>query len=86
MRYRVNLVICEGYSSVTRLREARHVPSDVKYVILYFGNFDPNPHKYPCIIWVGWMARKVYEKVKEEIRRLFIEGVKYKEIASRLVL
>jgi len=43
-RYNVNLVICRGYPSVTRLREAkeaRHVPPDVKYVILYFGDFDP---------------------------------------------
>ncbi|RLB81450.1 MAG: hypothetical protein DRH17_09130, partial [Deltaproteobacteria bacterium] len=44
-RYRVNLVVCRGYPSVTRLREAkeqRHVPSDVKYVVLYFGDFDPS--------------------------------------------
>ena len=44
-RYKVNLVICRGYPSVTRLREAkeqRHVPSDVKYVILYFGDWDPS--------------------------------------------
>jgi len=44
-RYRVNLVVCRGYPSVTRLREAkeqRHVPPDVKYVVLYFGDFDPS--------------------------------------------
>ncbi|RLG62911.1 hypothetical protein DRO21_06815 [archaeon] len=44
-RYRVNLVICRGYPSVTRLREAkeqRHIPPNVKYVVLYFGDFDPS--------------------------------------------
>jgi len=44
-RYRVNLVVCRGYPSVTRLREAkeaRHVPPEVKYIVLYFGDFDPS--------------------------------------------
>jgi len=44
-RYKVNLVVCRGYPSVTRLREAkeqRHVPPDVRYVILYFGDWDPS--------------------------------------------
>jgi len=44
-RYNVNLIICRGYPSVTRLREAkeaRHVPPEVQYVILYFGDFDPS--------------------------------------------
>jgi len=44
-RYNVNLVICRGYPSVTRLREAKeakHVPSGVQYVVLYFGDFDPS--------------------------------------------
>jgi len=51
-RYKINLVICKGYPSVTRLREAkeqRHVPSDVKYVILYFGDFDPNLQGSPKV-------------------------------------
>jgi len=44
-RYRMNLVVCKGYPSVTRLREAkeaRQVPANVQYVILYFGDFDPS--------------------------------------------
>jgi len=44
-RYRINLVVCRGYPSVTRLREAkeaRHVPPDVNYIVLYFGDFDPS--------------------------------------------
>ncbi|MGC8578146.1 MAG: hypothetical protein ACP5M7_09185 [Thermoproteota archaeon] len=44
-RYRINLIICKGYPSVTRLRdakEARQVPKNVQYVILYFGDFDPS--------------------------------------------
>jgi len=44
-RYRINLVVCRGYPSVTRLREAkeaRHVPPDVDYIVLYFGDFDPS--------------------------------------------
>jgi len=44
-RYKVNLVVCRGYPSVTRLREAkeaRHVPENVNYVVLYFGDFDPS--------------------------------------------
>jgi len=44
-RYKINLVITKGYPSVTRLRdakEARQVPPNVQFVVLYFGDFDPS--------------------------------------------
>jgi len=44
-RYKVNLVVCKGYPSVTRLREAKEqrlIPPNAKYIILYFGDFDPS--------------------------------------------
>jgi len=62
-RYKVNLVICRGYPSVTRLREAkeqRHVPSDVKYVILYFGDWDPS-------------GEDIFRWINEELRPYNIE-------------
>lgn len=62
-RYKVNLVICKGYPSVTRLREAkeqRHVPSDVRYVILYFGDWDPS-------------GEDIFRWINEELRPYNIE-------------
>lgn len=43
-KYKVNVVICRGYPSLTRLVEARkerRIPEGVQYVILYFGDWDP---------------------------------------------
>ena len=65
-RYKVNLVICRGYPSVTRLREAkeqRHVPPDVRYVILYFGDFDPS-------------GVDIFRWINEELRPYNIEVIK----------
>jgi len=65
-RYKVNLVICKGYPSVTRLREAkeqRHVPPDVKYVILYFGDWDPS-------------GEDIFRWINEELRPYNIEVIK----------
>ena len=43
-RFRVNLVICRGYPSVTILRRAKelNLPNNTRYIILYLGDFDPS--------------------------------------------
>lgn len=65
-RYGVNLVVCRGYPSVTRLREAkqqRGVPPGVRYVVLYFGDFDPS-------------GEDIFRWINEELRPYDIEVVK----------
>lgn len=65
-RYRINLVVCRGYPSVTRLREAkeqRHVPENVRYIILYFGDFDPS-------------GEDIFRWINEELEPYNIEVIK----------
>ena len=65
-RYNVNLVVCRGYPSVTRLREAKeqsHVPPDVRYIVLYFGDFDPS-------------GEDIFRWINEELRPYNIEVIK----------
>jgi len=65
-RYRINLVVCRGYPSITRLREAkeaRHVPEKVQYVILYFGDFDPS-------------GQDIFRWINEELKPYYIKVMK----------
>ena len=61
-RYRVNLVVCRGYPSITRIREAREqrVPRGARYVILYFGDWDPS-------------GEDIFRWINEELRPYGIE-------------
>ena len=60
-KYRVNLIVCKGYSSYTQIYEAaKRFPKDKRVGILYLGDHDPSGLH---------IQESLEERLKEELRR-----------------